>query len=80
MSYTPPNTVEIVVSRRGQRYFYSRTFDGQPNVDGRVINADRALQICTANAGDEIDASGQQDFGPRPCTWSVTFSFSLEAA
>lgn len=72
------NNLQVKIARTGHAYTYSRIIDGQANPKNATITADRAQEICTANANEVAQRDGQMDFGVRPCTWSVTFSFSLE--
>lgn len=71
------NSLQVKIARTGHAYTYSRIIDGHANPSNAAITASRAQEICAANADEAAQRDGRMDFGVRPCTWSVVYTFSL---
>lgn len=67
-----PALVEVDVVRHESYYFYNRRLNGRSVVSGQRIAPERARAIVEANAGAPQYATGDIDFGERPCQWTWT--------
>lgn len=69
-----PPMAEIIVSRDGHFYRYTRILNGRPDVVDRPIGKELAQDIAGNNPGGD----GRPDFGPEPCSWEYTAVIALE--
>jgi len=69
-----PPTVEVIVSREGHFYRYSRILNGNPDVVDKPIDRHLAQEIANNNPGGD----GRPDFGPEPCSWEYAAVIQLE--